>query len=95
MQTAPTNFRELINLFVGLINPLLVLLVGLALLVFFWGLAKFIAKSGDAKSHGEGRALMVWGLIGLFVMLSFIGIIQFFSADFGFTWRGIPFLPTR
>lgn len=81
---APTDFRSLVSLFITIINSLLVLLVGLSLLVFFKGLVGFIAKAGDAKSHADGRNLMVWGLIGLFVMVSVFGILRFFYSDLGF-----------
>jgi len=90
----PGNFSELINIFLNLINLTLPVIVGLALLVFFKGLVAFIAKSGDEKSHAEGRNLMVWGLVGLFVMISVIGIIKFFYADIGFSRPfGLPTLP--
>lgn len=83
--SAPTDFRSLVNLFINIINPLLGLLVGLALLAFFKGLVSFIGKSGDAAKHQEGRDLMVWGVIALFVMVSVFGILRFFYNDLGFS----------
>lgn len=92
---ASTEFSDLpsfVGFLIGIINSLLVLLIALALLVFFKGLVSFIAKSGDAKSHQDGKNLMIWGLVGLFVMVSVFGILQFAYNDFGF---GRPFgLPT-
>lgn len=82
---APQNFSDLILRFIlPLINVTLPVVLALALLVFFKGLAAFIAKSGDAKSHAEGKSLMIWGLIALFVMVSVFGILQFFFNDLGF-----------
>ena len=93
---APNNFSELVSKFVGIINITLPVLVALALLVFFKGLVAFIAKSGDAKSHAEGKNLMVWGLIGLFVMISVFGIVELLYGDFGFSRPfGLPTLPTQ
>jgi len=60
-----------------IVDMLTVLVAGIALLVFFWGLTKFIAKAGDSKAHEEGRSLMIWGAIALFVMISIWGIVQF------------------
>lgn len=97
----PHTFEELIYFFLlPLIDVALPVLVALTLLVFFKGLVAFIAKSGDAKSHAEGKNLMVWGLIGLFVMVSVFGILKFFSNDFGFTNPNnpgsiLPFLPVK
>ena len=86
----PTDFKGLIYLFIDLINTALPVLSGMALLLFIWGLVKFLTKAGDVKSHEDGKALMKWGIIALFVMVSFMGIIKFAYGDFGFT----GFLPT-
>ncbi|KND48849.1 MAG: hypothetical protein AB200_00230 [Parcubacteria bacterium C7867-005] len=67
----------------GIIESLTLLASGLALLYFFFGLAKFISKSGDEKSHSEGKNIMQWGLLALFVMMSVWGIIAFFQRDLG------------
>lgn len=91
----PTNFPELVIIFIRIILLLLPLLIALTLLVFFWGVTKFIGKSGDTKSHEDGKSLIKWGLVGLFVMLSLFGILRFFYGDIGFSRPfGIPVLPT-
>jgi len=77
-----TGIKDLIVAVGGLINPLIVILVGVALLVFFWGLAKFIFRvGGDEKAVEAGKKLMLWGLLALFVMLSVWGIITFFQRE--------------
>lgn len=95
--TAPSNFRELIFIFLKLINSILPVLAALALLVFFWGLAKFIFKvGGDEKAVTDGKKLMMWGLIALFIMVSFVAIVRFFYTDIGFNRPfGVPLLPTE
>ncbi|MEK7194352.1 MAG: hypothetical protein AAB660_01520 [Patescibacteria group bacterium] len=91
----PSNLSELVVIFLRLIMLALPVLFSLATLIFVWGIVKFIAKSGDTKSHEEGKSLMIWGLISLFVMLSFVGIIRFAYRDIGFSRPfGIPVLPT-
>ena len=91
-----TDLQSLVNVFIDLITIAIPLVVGLALLAFFKGLVSFIAKAGDTKNHAEGKNLMVWGLIALFVMISVFGIIQFFYRDIGFSGAfGVPLLPTN
>lgn len=96
----PQNFSDLIlRFFVPLINITLPVLVALALVVFFKGLVAFISKAGDAKSHAEGRNLMIWGLVALFVMVSIFGILRMFYSDFRFRNPNnpggfLPLLPT-
>ncbi len=91
----PTTFAETLCLFTSFINSLLPVIVGATLLVFFWGLAKVIRGSGDEKVIEEGKSLMKWGILALFVMVSFIGIINLITGDlFGQPISTIPQFPT-
>tara|TARA_B100001540_G_C15521021_1_gene512488 strand:- start:357 stop:599 length:243 start_codon:yes stop_codon:yes gene_type:complete len=49
--------------------------IAVAILFFFWGVAKFILKAGDVGEHEKGKNLMVWGIVALFVIFSIKGII--------------------
>ncbi|KKS83383.1 MAG: hypothetical protein UV60_C0042G0004 [Parcubacteria group bacterium GW2011_GWA2_43_11] len=51
------------------------ILLGLALVVFVWGLVVFIAKADNEQERDAGKQKMVWGIIGLFVLVSIWGII--------------------
>lgn len=88
------NITEFINFLLGFTNLILPVLGGLALLVFIKGLLVFIAKSGDSASHKDGRDLMIWGLVALFVMVGFLGILTIAKSTLGFntTDHGIPVL---
>lgn len=77
------KFTEFLGAVSGIINIATPIVVGLALLYFFWGLAQFIAKSGNSESHEEGRNKMIWGLIALFVMLTVWGIVFFIAGELG------------
>ena len=92
--SGPQDFSSLVRIFIKIIDIALPILIGLALLAFFWGLVKFILRLGGDEKIEEGRSLMVWGLIALFVMISFVGILNFFYGDiFGGTLF-LPILPT-
>lgn len=80
--------RAILTAISGLIQLAIVVVAGIALLVFFWGLAKFILKiGGDTKAVEDGRKMMIWGTIALFVMVSIWGII-YFIGDQIFPGRG-------
>lgn len=66
-----------------LIQSLITIVGALALLVFMWGLVKFIFSQGNETAKTEGKKVMVWGLIALFVMVSVWGIIGFIQSDLG------------
>jgi hypothetical protein len=64
-------------------NVLIPTLIGIALLVFIWGVITFIAKSGDDKAHEEGRRKMFWGIIILFVLISMWGLVRLLQVLIG------------
>jgi hypothetical protein len=61
----------------GIVDSLVKVSFGLGLLFFFWGIAKFILAAGDESKHEEGKRLMIWGIVALFVMASVWGIVNF------------------
>ena len=83
----PTYLHTLITAFLPLINILIKVALSVGLLMFIWGLVKFITHSGNEKSIEQGRQFMIWGVIILFVMVSVWGIIALmqtmFDADGG------------
>ena len=81
---AQTDFKTFVSQIVEVIQLLISLLAALALLSFFWGLAKFILSSGDEKKIQEGKDIMIWGTIGLFVMVSIWGILALLYGELGF-----------
>ncbi len=62
----------------------------LALIFFFWGLAKYILSAGDEEKKTEGRNIMIYGVIALFVMVSVWGLTTLLGNTFGVTGGGAP-----
>ncbi|MEK7175868.1 MAG: hypothetical protein AAB695_00645 [Patescibacteria group bacterium] len=86
-----TRTETLITRVGTLARQLVLVVAGIALLFFFWGLAQFIFKvRGDEKAVDQGKALMKWGLIAFFVMLSVWGIVRFFQGEL---LPGVDFSP--
>lgn len=69
-----TDFVQAIG---NLIQTLLPIVVALALLFFFWGLAKFILAAGNEVDKEKGRNMMIWGIVALFVMVAVWGLVEF------------------
>jgi ABC-type thiamin/hydroxymethylpyrimidine transport system permease subunit len=63
--------------------PLISLLMGLALLFFLYGAAQFIINAGDENARATGRQHMLWGIIGIVVMIAALAIIRIAAATFG------------
>ncbi len=72
----------------GIVNQLIVVVAGLALLYFFWGLAKFIFNAGSESAREEGGNIMRWGIITLFVMFAVWGLVRFVGVALGIPLNG-------
>lgn len=74
--------EDLILQLMDIVELLIILVGALALLAFLWGLMRFIFRvGGDEKAVEQGKNLMKWGLIALFVMMSVWGIVRFFQDE--------------
>ena len=68
------QFKVIADKILELVNVLVPIAFTAALLFFFWGLAKFIMAAGDPAAKEQGKNIMIWGIIALFVMASVWGI---------------------
>ncbi|MEK7531435.1 MAG: hypothetical protein AAB545_00675 [Patescibacteria group bacterium] len=79
----PESLGDVVNILVSLMELLIGLFLLLSMLVFFWGVVKYIYLAGLEGKTDEAKQMMMYGAIGLFVMLSLGGIIylvqNFFS----------------
>jgi hypothetical protein len=79
------NIGVLMKQIGNLVDLALPIVVGVALLGFFWGLAKFIFAAGDEEKRKEARSIMIYGVIALFVMVSVWGLVGFLGQTVGIT----------
>ncbi|MCE9628565.1 MAG: hypothetical protein K8Q91_01040 [Candidatus Vogelbacteria bacterium] len=66
----------------SIVVPIINLLLALAVLVFFWGLVKYLYKGDNDAERTKGKSLMAFGIIGLFVMVSVWGIVGLLTGTF-------------
>jgi predicted Na+-dependent transporter len=84
----PAN-AALISLLTVFTN-LVPVIIGLAVIFFLWGLAKYILKADDAEGRKSARQLMLWGVIIIFVMVSLWGLVRFVDSLFALTDTKLP-----
>ena len=65
------------------LNAAIGLMITLAIVIFFWGLIKYLMEVGEKKS--EGLQIMFYGVIAIFVMVSIWGIIRLLQSTFKVT----------
>lgn len=70
-----TNLETLLTSIGGLVRVATPIVIAIGLLVFLWGLVRFIFAGAEAKE--EGKSLMIWGIVALFVMVSVWGLVRF------------------
>jgi len=74
------------NLVTAILDPLMVLLFGAALLLFAWGVVEFLGGlSSGSENKEKGKQHMLWGVIGLVIMTGAYGIIQLVLRTFNVT----------
>ena len=66
-----------------IINPLIILLFGFALILFLWGGFKFIRDAGSEDGRTLGKKSFIWGIIGMVIMVSVYGILRLVTVSFG------------
>ena len=77
------SFAKIVDNAIGLANPFVGIIIGLAVLYFLWGVAQFVLSAGDEKKVEEGRKTMLWGIIALFVMVAMWGLAGLVLNTFG------------
>lgn len=76
------TFKSIVLNIVSLINLTVEVLGVLALVIFFWGLVRYIRESGDSHGHSEAKERIIWSLVALFVLISIWGIIGLMNVAF-------------
>ena len=90
------NLTDIINMFINIGLRLIPLLGAIAFLMFIWGVARFIRAAGNEKELKDSKNLLVWGVIGMFVLITIWGIVSFLRSEFGFGSEvGIPQLKIK
>ena len=59
------------------------MIFSLAVAAFVWGVVQYVINSDDEAKKSKGRDFMIWGIIGLTVMVSVWGLVKVVSSTFG------------
>ena len=70
------TIANLINQVNAVINTIIPFLVGLAVLIIIWGVFNYIAGAGDEEKRAQAKQYIVWGVVGVFIMLSIWGLVN-------------------
>lgn len=59
-----------------IVNPIIILMFAIALAVFIYGVFQFIMTSDTEEGKQLGKQHIMWGLIGMFIMIAVFTIMR-------------------
>jgi hypothetical protein len=89
-----TNIARLLLSSTYIVQILIGICSSIALLVFIWGLVKYIASAADEKAKDAGKRIMINGVIALTVLFSVFGLVEFLQDAFDID-EGDPVAPPQ
>jgi len=87
---------DLPGLFIALnaiINTIIPFIVGLAVFIIIWGVFTYIAGAGDEEKRATAKSFIIWGVVGVFIMLSIWGLVNILVNSINLRKRPIETFP--
>jgi len=78
-----TNVNTIVEGFKSIVNAALIVLSGVAVLVFIYGVIRFVLAAGDAEKRKESRGYMIYGVIAFAVIVGLFGLTNALLSLFG------------
>ncbi len=63
-----------------IINPIIGVMFGFAFIVFLYGIVEFIQGSSNEKETERGKQHIIWGILGVVIMVAAMGIVNTISS---------------
>lgn len=92
-QAVPGRAGTIVDNVRNLLNAIIPILLIIGTIVFLWGVIMFLTAGADEEKRASARSLMIYGLVGLFVMVAVWGIVNVLVGFTGTGGTGIPTSP--
>ncbi len=66
-----------------LVNSVIPLILALAVAMFVWGVVQYVINTDEEAKREKGKQFMIWGIIGLTVMVGVWGLVSILGSTFG------------
>lgn len=87
---APTNLKEFAELAVKILQNVAGLLFVSLSLGLLWGVVMYFFSTPSEKRRSEIREMLIWGVIGIIVVVGIWGILDLLRESVGLGEVGIP-----
>lgn len=67
----------------NILNPIIAIIFALAFVYFIYGVAAYIWNPDSEEARIKGQKAMLWGVVGMFIMVSVFGIMRFLINSIG------------
>lgn len=75
---------EILNdIITNIVNPVIYLMVGLAVMYFLFGVFNFVRNADKSDKRVEGANHILWGVIGIAIMFSVFAIVKLIQSSIG------------
>ena len=68
-----------------IINPIIIFLFAVAIVYFLYGVAQYLLSPENEEVRKKSKSHMIWGIVGLFIMVAVFGIMRLLLSTFGET----------
>ncbi|MSU55252.1 MAG: hypothetical protein EXS46_01780 [Candidatus Taylorbacteria bacterium] len=75
----PENLTDFVGNFITSLDFVIAFIVLLSFFTFLTGILKYVNAGGDEERLGKAKQLIIYGILGLFVMFSFWGLASIVS----------------
>ncbi len=79
------NINDVSNKITGILNTLTVLLISLAVVWIIISVVRYLIAGSDGEKRKEGGLRILWGIVGLFVIVSIWGLVSILTNSFATT----------
>lgn len=88
----PNHLFSIVDALRLFLNRIIPILIVAAIIYFIWGVVQYVLVK-DIEEKAQARDKMVFGLIGIFVILSIYGIVYFIGSTLGIGQGGSAAIP--
>ena len=79
----------------AILNPIILLLSAVAFLYFVYGVVRYLKTDVADSGREEARNAIIWGIVGMIIMFSVYGLINFVLATFGIPPTDVRFIQSK
>jgi hypothetical protein len=84
---------DIVQTLLDILQLVIPFLSAVAIAFFVYGVIKYITAAGDVEKQKSAKGYILYGIIGLFVLVAFWALVTVLTSTFGLTERQSPIHP--